>query len=409
MNNNDDKAINAVFSLIEGGLTNQLTDALQAQPELVNAVSDKKLTVFETLLDAGYTKVASEVLSIAEFDVNHSRHHPLRAAIATGNIDLAFTLLEKGASPNYRPEGISSALLLCLENEYFELAEAMVRFGAEVDIRNHAGWTPLIWASMKGRFKAVQFLLNHGANIHACNNGGWNAVTGAYYKKHTNIVELLLDKGAVFGEKYAAAALLTAYDNGYLDIVEYLLKDMKINPNITDDKDISLLAKAVSKGDWPIVKLLLEKGANPNVFDDAGLPLLAALASNGNDELIAFFLHKGADIHLCSSDGVTAIYAAASYNHYSTLEYLLEKGANINIQKESGWTPLMIAAKAGYKEVIELLLKHGANTQLVTKKGLTAKAIARHYAPKNRNQQMIDSAYSDIVKKLTLPKHLIDG
>ena len=28
MNNNDDKAINAVFSLIEGGLTNQLSDTL---------------------------------------------------------------------------------------------------------------------------------------------------------------------------------------------------------------------------------------------------------------------------------------------------------------------------------------------------------------------------------------------
>ncbi len=394
-----------LFELIKEGLTKQLIEQLKNRPDLINSVSEKSFTVFEALLDAGFTKAAAQVLALEAFDANQSGHNPLRAAIATGNIDLAYALLEKGSSPNYRPEGISSALLLCLENEYFELAEAMVKHGAEVNIRNDHGWTPLIWASMKGRFKAVEFLLNHGANLHACNNDGWNAVTGAYFKKRTNIVNLLLEKGAVFSEKYAEAALLSAYESGYLDVVEYLVKEMDTNPNVADEKDISLLAKAVTKGDWPTVKLLLEKNANPNVLDAKGLPLIAALARDGKNDLIELFLECGADIHLSSSTGVSAIYSAASYNQESTAGYLIEKGANVNAQTVDGWTPLMIAANDGYEGMVQLLLELTANTQLVTKNGTTARSIAQSRAPKNGYNEINSAAYKGIVKCLTLSGH----
>lgn len=394
-----------LFELIKEGLTKQLIEQLKNRPDLINSVSEKSFTVFEALLDAGFTKAAAQVLALEAFDANQSGHNPLRAAIATGNIDLAYALLEKGSSPNYRPEGISSALLLCLENEYFELAEAMVKHGAEVNIRNDHGWTPLIWASMKGRFKAVEFLLNHGANLHACNNDGWNAVTGAYFKKRTNIVNLLLEKGAVFSEKYAEAALLSAYESGYLDVVEYLVKEMDTNPNVADEKDISLLAKAVTKGDWPTVKLLLEKNANPNVLDAKGLPLIAALALDGHDDLIKLFLKSGADMHLCSSQGVTAIFAASAHNQESTVGYLIEKGANVNAKAVGAWTPLMMAADKGYAGVVNLLVELGANTQLKNNDEATALKLARNHLKLGFGSESLDTDYTRIVKLLTLPGH----
>lgn len=410
LNMSSKEASNRVFELIDQGLTQQLLEVLEAQPALVNSVSENKQTVFEKLLESGYNKVASSVVAFEEFDVNHPDHNPLRASIATGNIDLAIALLKKGASPNYRPAGMSSALLLCLEHEYFDLAEVMVECGAEVDIRNQLGWTPLIWASIKGRVKAVEFLLKHGANIHACNNDGWNAVTGAYFKKRINIVKLLLEKGAVFSEKYAEAALLSAYEGGHKEVYTYLIEELHTNPNVSDDKDISLLAKAVTRGDWAMVELLIKHKADPNVVDAEGIPLIAILATNGRKQLIELFLNNGADVHLSSNKGQAAIHMAAAYNQVEVLGYLIERGANVDAQTESGWTSLMIAADGGYLDMVKKLLACRANPLLKTNKGSTAKQITRSKAPRTeRYKELQDSAYKDIVELLTLPGHIIDA
>lgn len=397
-----------LHALIESGDTAELMTAIKAKATLVNEVAEEGLSVFESLLNAGYTNVASEIIKMEGFDVNHAGHNPLRIAVATGNIDIAQSLLTLGASPNYRSDGMSSALLLCLENEYFKLAELMVEHGAEVDIRNAKGWTPLIWAAMKGRQKAVEFLLARGANIHACTNDGWNAVTGAYFKKRTSIVDLLLSKGAVFGAKYAEAALLSAYHNGYGDVVLHLLNEMSTSPNVSDEKDVSLLAKAVEKADWPLVKVLLAKGADVNVMTSKGSPLIAHLAKNGEDEMIAFFLGHGADVNLASSTGKTAFYIAAAFNQIESIKLLASNGASINYQTETGWTALMIAARDGYLAATEALLELDVNIELTTVKGSTAKAIALSNAPRTRSR-LDDSAFKDIAEKLTLPRHFIDG
>lgn len=402
--------VSDLFKAIETGELQDFLGGLEEAPSLVNSISEAGLSVFEALLNAGYTNTAKTVIEYAEFEVNHIGHDPLRIAVALGYIDLASILLQAGASPNYRPEGMTSALLLCLENEYYDLAEEMVKQGAEVDIRNNQGWTPLIWASMKGRSKTVDFLLNHGANIHICNNDGWNAVTGAYFKKRNAIVNLLLGKGAVFGAKYAEAALLSAYDNGYGDVVTYLLDDMSINPNVADEKGISLLAKAVQKVDEPMVKKLCEKGADVNVFDEDGLPILATLATNGNDELIAVLIENGADVHLASKGGITAIYQATRNNKLETVKVLIQSGANVDAMESRGWTPLIAAASSGYLALVELLLELGANTELKTINESTAKDIALRNAPRTKTyNNLVDTAYSTIVKKLTLPGHLMDG
>lgn len=390
-----------IFDFLENGLIDNLFNEININPSSVNLLLKNELTVFETLLDFGYSNAARRLLDFEELDYNHRSHNPLEMAIKTGSIDLAFVLLEKGASPNYRPEGkVSSALLLCLENEYFDLAQAMVKHGAEVDIRNKLGWTPLIWASIKGLGKAVDFLLENGANIHACNNDGWNAVTGAYFKKRINIVNCLLEKGAVFSEKYKGAVLLSSYDSGNKEIGNYLINEDKLNPNVSNDKGISLLALAVEKGDWEMVRLLVDKKADLNVFDSKGKPLVATLARDGKVDLIDLFLKNGADIHLASKGGVNAIWQAAYYDQQETVSYLLSKGANINTQNSLGWTPLMLAASNGSLELVNILLENNANQLLVNEENYTAKKIARLNAPKDNRLKMLPSTYSDIFNLL---------
>ena len=383
------------------------------QADLVNLVdgeSDK--TAFELALAGGMSSFARFLINTEPFDVNHEDHHPLRIAIDLGYLDLAANLLEKGSNPNYRPKHISSSLLLCLEKEYFELAELMVEYGAEVDIRNDKGWTPLIWAAIKGRKPAVEFLLKHGANIHLCNNDGWNAITGAYFKKRLDIVDILKNAGAVFGANYSEAALLSAYNNGYLDIVNALL-DQGVNPNICDDNGESLVIKAAVNGHHELLRKLIECNADVNCRDSNKMPLVAILAKQGHADLVKLVLDSGGDVNLAGSQGVTGLYQAACFNNVATVKLLTKRGANLNAQtKERGLTPLMIAAANGYQDVVTTLYTAGANSQLVTKKEQTAKAFARHFAPRvndNPNGLLRECAHKEILELLTLPGHFIDA
>lgn len=105
---------------------------------------------FQVALDAGFTSIASLLLADKRFDPDVADGEPLRHAIRLGYLDLAGALLEAGANPNIRGEDFSSAMLMALEYEYYELARLMIDKGAEVNIRNQRGWTPLIWAAIKG-------------------------------------------------------------------------------------------------------------------------------------------------------------------------------------------------------------------------------------------------------------------
>lgn len=401
------------FDAIHHGNLPAIKPLLADHPSLVNLVDEQNnKTAFELALAGGMSKIAWLLIESESFDVNHQGHHPLRVAIDLGFLDLAEHLLEKGSNPNYRPEHMSSALLLCLEKEYFDLAELMVKHGAEVDIRNDKGWTPLIWAAIKGRKAAVEFLLGHGANIHLCNNDGWNAITGAYFKKRIEVVDTLKKAGAVFGASYSEAALISAYNNGYLDIVDSLL-EQGVNPNVCDDNGESLIIKAAENGHHALLKKLVEYQADVNCRNASSLPLITILAKDGHTELVKLVLDAGADVNLADSGGITALYRAASFNHVATVQLLIERGANFNATTKKGkWTPLMIAAEEGYQRIVEVLLEAGANTQLMNNDNKTAKTLTRKLAPRTgtfKDGQLKDCAYKEILELLTLPGHFIDA
>ncbi|BDM64269.1 UNC-44 ankyrin [Shewanella sp. NFH-SH190041] len=367
---------------IESGHRALLAGVLEQQPELVNTVFEEhEATPFELALKNGFSKLADEIMNCDGFDLNHHGHNPLRLAIDLGFLDIAQALLHKGANPNYRPQQMSSALLLCLDNEYFELAELMVEKGAEVNIRNDKGWTPLIWASMKGRVKAVEFLLKHGAAVDVCNNDGWNAVTGAYFKQRLEVVDKLLAQGAVFSAKYSEAAMLSAFKNGHMKLAAELLEN-GVNPDVVDEDGQSLLILAIEKGDENFIKSVISAGANTNVSNSSSMTALSLLVKNSQDELISQLIVNGVDVNM-GNKSFRSIHLAAEYDHLSTAKLLIENGADINALTDGNLSPLMVCAVNGSPNVARILLEKGANKKL--KAPYPFSGDARHIANERKH------------------------
>lgn len=226
------------------------------------------------------------------------------------------------------------------------------------------------------------------------------------YRKYKHLFPLLCQTSE---QEYTPPFSPGAFDNGYLDVVKHLVEEHGTSINIADENNLSLLCKAVEKGDWPFVSFLLDQGVDVNVFNKDGFPLIAILARDGQEQYISAFLDHGADIHLSSAGGITAIHEAANYNQISTVEKLVEFGANVNAQRESGRIPLVGAAINGYLELTQKLISLGANIELQSKttkgKFLTALEFAVSNCPKDRSGNMRDCAHKQIAELLTLPGH----
>ena len=90
-----------------------------------------------------------------------------------------------GASQNVK------ALFRVVERGNIAWTYRLIAMGADVNVRNAAGQTPLMFATEKGYADMVQVLIQSGANPRLVNNQGESALTIALMKGYTRIAESL--------------------------------------------------------------------------------------------------------------------------------------------------------------------------------------------------------------------------
>lgn len=104
-----------------------------------------------------------------------------------------------------------------------ELMKAIKR-GAYINIRNNAGWTPLMFAVAEGEPNIVSVVLEHGPDLNRTENDGWNALHFAAARGNVDIVRLLLKAGmdakATTSDDRTARQIAEA--ENHLEIVELL-------------------------------------------------------------------------------------------------------------------------------------------------------------------------------------------
>ena len=124
----------------------------------------------------------------------------------------------------------------------------------------------------------------------------------------------------------------------------------------------------------PIAEMLISKGANLDVKDNQGqTPLLCAIG-RGEIPLAKFIIEKGADVNAAITigdlQGLTPLHAAAGHGYVDVVKLLIMKGANLNPQMvRDGNTPLHIAAIYNYSEAAKILVEQGADVHVKNKKG----------------------------------------
>jgi hypothetical protein len=109
---------------------------------------------------------------------------------ATRQNDLPRVLeLLSSADINRKTRGMT-ALHVASGNGYEELAGALVKHGADVDVRGSLGKTALMLAAQEGHGNIAQMLIDAGANTELLDDGGASALTWARGYGHHNIAAM---------------------------------------------------------------------------------------------------------------------------------------------------------------------------------------------------------------------------
>ncbi|GLI63909.1 hypothetical protein VaNZ11_007046 [Volvox africanus] len=158
---------------------------------------------------------------------------------------------------------------------------ALLGYGAQPNLVDKDGATPLILAALKGSVECVKLLLAAGANANATTQVGVSPLVAAI--------------GA-----FAAG-------DGNLELIRALL-EAGAAPNAPFFEEDTILTAAVEGGNPALVSTLLAAGADPSMPNTAGaLPLQLAL-TKGHSELVRLLLQAGASPHLPNVDWASMRY-----------------------------------------------------------------------------------------------------
>ena len=146
-------------------------------------------------------------------------------------------------------------------------------------------------------------------------------------------------------------------------------KNKTVNINFQDENGMTIIMHALINEENKlkandIKKLLMQNRSkiDYNIVDNNNRTLLMFAASFGDKEIINEIVKYGNGIDKTDNNGQTALHWAVQYNKYDSVEELIRLKANPNIKDDYSRLPIDIAENEGYEEIYQFLNNlNGAN------------------------------------------------
>ena len=328
--------------------------------------------------------------AIININIQNDRgNSALYYSLGIDNNSLTKVFLQLGADVNIKnKQGYTPLMNAVKDIKNIELVKLLIDAGADVNAIDDTGITPLGY-SVSGKednnsIEITKLLLNSGAKVNRENKLATTALMRAAKSNNLNGTKLLLDVGAEINTKNAAGQ--TAINYAYKPEVVQLLIDRGADYSIIDavkvgnindvtdfiaingidENDINLLATAITYNRNNITKLLIDEGLVINL-----IPLAAKYK---NTEIVELLINKGMsinDTYINNNNNTTALIEASSIvGNIEIIKILLNAGADVNATESYlNKTALMMAIEYGDNDTIKLLIKSKADINHVDDTG----------------------------------------
>jgi ankyrin repeat protein len=295
------------------------------------------------------------------------RYPPLFMAAMAGHFEIVCELIAAGADVNQlaqirRETYPTCPLVLAVKNGHFEVAQELVRFGAKMGLETYNG--------NNAATEAAFMVLKRG--WHARNSGGWLAKIANLGSQSDNrnaeerwmqFVRDALKQKAPIRDYCLWEATKLKHEE-----LAFLLIEHGVNPNASPHNSTAL-SMAITNELTNIAVALLKAGADPNKVEGfSAAPLLLA-AARGNYEVVKALLDAGANINV-TGDVMAEKSDIPSFKKDGDNSIVMNLSEILSDPKlAQGSTALVIAVRRGDHKITKLLLEHGADSKLGDKRG----------------------------------------
>jgi ankyrin repeat protein len=296
------------------------------------------------------------------------RKTALQYACSEGHAAVAELLINAGAAID---AGYGKpSLHLAIQGWHREVTLLLLRHNASLTARSasdpYLGMKALHVAAESGDIEAVELLLQRGADVNILDDIGLTPVCHAAQLGHSHIVKALIDRG---GWVNAPRISQVRPINPFMTIMD---------PDVTAASPLHLAAFG---GHVDVAHLLLQQGAHVNHEDSEGATPLFAAARNdqegaraGAGAVAALLLRNGARVDVTGGRfrPFPVLHQAAAAGNHVVVGQLLMHGAQVDARREeSEWTALHDAAAGGHALAAQALLQHGAEVDARDEDGQT--------------------------------------
>ena len=367
-----DRKTTALKSILAGADVQSFTDF------------DPRIKGCTPLMLAAYHGSKETLQLLLEFeDVNpNSRDRkyirpPISWAIKQNHVAIVRALLDdERLDVNLEDKWGDTPLMVAVEHNPRFIPMLLQRGRADPRIVNRQGATPLSRAAMLD-VEADLLLAAHIQSILEGDNTTEHCQHVFFYAAivgQLDIVEYLV---SYFGGKldpngerdgHGRGAFAIAAERNHLDVVRYLCKWEKTNPNLSDSWEHDTpLFRAAKHGRREMVIALLEcERVDVELGNVRGTRPLAIAAANNHDDIVRCLLNGPwrANVNTTDDNCHTPLYQAASFGHLQAVDALLEAQ-----DIEPTWgdgvdrtTPLDAAIQYGHHDIAERLRQYLAQS-----------------------------------------------
>jgi ankyrin repeat protein len=365
-----------IQTLLQGGANINGTDE-RGRTAVMAATHANQVETVRALIDVG-----------ADINIRDNRmDNPFLYASAEGLLEIVKLTIDAGADTKLTNRFGGTALIPAAERGHVEIVyELLTRTDVDVNHINNLGWTALLEAIILSdggvrHQQIVQLLVDHGADINIADGNGITPLEHARARGFKEIEQILLAAQA------RDMQMIVAAGEGDIETVRQLLAQ-GANVKAQDENGRTALIAAAYRNDLAIVDVLIQAGADVNVQDNTQQSAYLISTSEGYLELLRLTLRAGADVHSTDSYNGTGLIRAADRGHVEIIQELLKTDIKIDHVNNLGWTALLEAIILGdggarHTEVVWLLVEAGADVNLADGNGITPLAHARQrgYVP----------------------------
>ena len=363
-----------------------------------NITRKESMTCLHHSCRNGHIDITQYLIEVQHCDINKTDNEGrtlVHHAAWSGNFDLVqYLITEQGLSPTaVTKNGLTALHYASLSLNLSLVKELITTYQLDPHQADSNGKLPIHYTAESGDILLLElYVKDYKCSLSLTDNKGWNIIHFSSLKGHTHFIKHITSQYPQCisllhsTDNDGLVPLHLACDSGNIQLVTFLINDMKCDVNTKNTRDSTCVTFACISGNLDLVQLLIQQyKLEPLAIDKYGFTALHTAAGSGHTHILEWYSQEySVDITNHTNNNKYTLAHLAAYNgKLHCLQQLINKyQCDVNATTtDTGSTVLHEACEGGHVPVVLYLTSlPQCNVAAKTSNGSTVLHITCQYS-----------------------------